>query len=375
MDLRRMALIDTPTANVSSAGMDAYKLGEDKLNMLCSLLPNLCEMEYWDPVFQAWKPFIDRYLSSGANPALTTKYYAVLLQKEDNLVAKPAAYSNIFAEILKMRNTSGTLIFDGYFYGDIFAFCENQCKFFVSTQQTLSKQLYSRELYVQTLDDLLKIGTWRALMCALILYRHCQIENFNWPATELLSLQDKLGEWLEKFLKAFDDASAFVGAGHRVYTWYQPTVQEVIRRTWSSALLLVNRPLVITRDDVYAVDSEVATQLVKYVNMSPAVYDDPFDEQTVWDSMSALFNAPNPSDPLLAESAYKALCVPRSYFKKMCNILYDFYWIVKDLQLTSQMYARKQVEWSSNPDSDKTPEEYLEDLYNHGFPSVQERRD
>lgn len=370
MDLRRMALIDAPITKVSAAGMDAYKLGADKLQMLSGLLLELSEKEYWDPVFQAWNPFIDRYLSSGVNPTLSSQYYAMLLQKQDNLTAAPAPYSEMFAEILKMKNTSGVVAFENIFYSDILFFCENQCKFFVSTQQALAKQLYSRELYVQILSDLLGMGTWRTLMCALILFRHCQIEDFNWPSSVILSLQDRLGEWLEKFLLAFDDATEFIGPSHVVYTWYQPKVREVIKRTWGTALLVTNRPLVISKDDVYAVDSEVATQLVKYVNTSPAVYDDPFDEQTVWDSMSALFNAPNPEDPALAESVYKALCVPRSYFKKMCNTLYEFYWVVKDQRLTSQLYARKQVEWSANADSDKTPAEYLEELYNHGFPSV-----
>ena len=370
MDLRRMALIDAPITKVSAVSMEAYKIGQDKLEMLEEFISKLLTMEYWDPIFHAWQPFIDTYLSSGVNPEMAGRYYRVFLGKEDLLEAKPAAYSNLFAEILKMKNTSGTVVFNGYFYSDLYAFCENQCKFFISTQKTIAKQLYSPEIYTSTLTSLLNLGTWRGVMCALILYRHCQIEQFSWPSSCVLSLQDKLGEWLETFLREFDRVASFVASNSQVYTWYQPRVLEVIRRMWSSSLQIQGRPLVITDKDVYAVSSDVATKLVKYVNISPAVYDDPFNEQTVWDSMSALFFAKDPQSPTLAEEAYKAPCVPKSYLKKMCDTLYDFYWVLKDGLLTEQLYVRKEVEFATARDNSQTPEEYLEELYNHGFPSM-----
>lgn len=370
MDLRRMALIDAPLTNVSATKMDSYKLGADKLKIIEDTLPALMQREFWDPVFQAWRPFIDTYLSSGVNPQLAAQYYGDFVRKDDYLNAPPAAYSNLFAEVLKMKNTSGTVVFDGVFYSDIYAFCENPCKFFISTQKVIANQLYSADIYIQTLTDLLNLQNWRAVMCGLVLYRHCQIDGFSWPTPLILQLQDRLGEWLETFLATFDTITDFVGPGNAVYTWYQPKVKEVIQRVWATSLHITGRPLVITEKDVYSVSPEVATKLVKYVNSSPAVYDDPFDEQTVWDSMSALFYARDPQDPKLAEQAYKAPCVPRSYLKKMCNTLYDFYWTVKDGLLTSQLYTRKEVEWSANRDSEMSPADYLEDLYNRGFPSM-----
>ena len=370
MDLRRMALIDAPITKVSATTMDAFRLGADRLQALSNLLPRLRSLEFWDPEYQAWKPFLDSYLSSGVNPQYTKEYYAGFVQKADYLEAPPAAYSDLFADILKLKNTSGSILFEGFFYTDIQSFCENQCKFFVNTQKSLVQQLYSPDLYIQTLSDLLNVGTWKAVMCALVLYRHCQIENFSWTASLILQLQEKLGEWLETFLKHFDEITEFVRNNQKGYSWYQPRVLEVIRRTWSSSLQIEERPLVITDKDVYSISSEVATKLVEYVNSCPAVYDDPFDEQTVWDSMSALFYSSNPQAKDFSVSAYKALCVPRNYFKRMCNTLYDFYWTVADNQLTSQLYTRCQVGWSTSPSDSREPGAYLEELYNHGFPTI-----
>ena len=99
------------------------------------------------------------------------------------------------------------------------------------------------------------------------------------------------------------------------------------------------------------------------------MYDEPFRNQQVWDAMCNVFFPENAKDPLFFEKSYHALCVPKSYLKRMSDILYDFYWIVKDNLLTSQMYIRKQVSYQKD-NNEETPESYLAHLYTRGFPRV-----
>lgn len=370
MDIRRMALIDAPIQKVSGVPMSAYACGPDKVVILENLLEEFSTAEFWDPALQAWWSFLDVYLSSGVNPPFTTKYYGQLLAKKDYLSVAPAFKSELFGEILRWKNTSGSVIFEDYFYNDILAFCDTQCKFFISSRKVLGKQLYTPGVYTGTLSDLLARGTWRGLMCALVLYRHCQIEDFEWPANLIATMREKLGEWLEKFVQAFQNVQSFIGPDNVVYQWYHPVVLEVIQRTWSSALLLKNRPLVVTQSDVLSLPTNIASELVRYVNNSPAVYDNPYAEQTVWDAMSALFYPEDADAPDFCEKAYTAACVPKSYFNRMCDTLYEFYWSVKDGLFTGQLYARKEVAFSSGESDAESPAIYLEGLYDRGFPAI-----
>lgn len=370
MDLRRMSLIESPIRQISAARMDDYKLGPDKLELLESLMPAFVSAEYWDPAYQAWKPFLDTYLSSGVNPTLTQKYYPDLLNKELDIIPGDNKLSGLFREVLKLKNTSSTTIFNGIYYSDVISFCEDQCKFFVTSKKNIMKTLYTPEIYVSTLESLLALGTWKGLMCALYLYRHCQLEDISWPSQVVMPLQTKLGGWLESFLFSFDEATRFAGQA-KVYDWYCPKVKDVLQRTWSTALLTSKRPDVLTATDVYAVSSDVATKLVSVVNSCPAVYDDPLKEQTVWNAMYPVFYG-NPEDAAtFCLNSYLAPCVPKSYFKRMCDTLYSFYWTVKDGLLTEQLYLRKQVEYNSGENLSETPENYLEGLYNRGFPSFE----
>ena len=363
-----MNLLDSTYTDVSSVKIDSYKVGERKLAVLEKILDSFLDTEYWNPEFQAWWPFIETYLTSGVNSELSAKYYSTFVNKVDFLQISGAPYSLLFAEILKMKNTSGCTVFDDFLYKDICDFCEVQCKFFIATQKKTAAQLYVGTVYVQTLEELLDLNTWRATMCALVLYRHCQIDEFKWPQQTTDRLGAKISEWITTYENSYNQVLEFIGDTIAVYDWYNPKVLEVVKRVWDTALMLYKRPLLMSKADVYSLSQKVSSNLVKYVNSCPAVYDDPFKEQTVWDSMSSLFYAPNPEDPHMLESGYKALCVPRRYFKKMCNTLYDFYWVVQDGLLTERMKTKKEMEILANENCSVTIEQYLDDIYSRGFP-------
>lgn len=365
-----MSLIDTPLERVTAVPLEEFKCGADRIDQLEEIMQELLGMEFWDPVYQAWRPYAETYLSSSVNPPMTARYLAAFQNKEDWLDAKPGYGSDMYRQILRLKSSSSSTVFDNYYYSDIKLFCDETCKFLIGQRKSLSAQLHAPELYNNTLSDLLERGNWHSVMCAIVLYRHCQIPNYDWPAPVFLSLKEAIGTWLDKFLTTFDVVYAFVGMNSKAYGWYCPLVRQVLQKTWSTSLLFADRPQLITKENVYSLSSLLATKLVGYVNKVPAVYDDPFAEATVWDSISALFYNSNPTAPEFCESAYKALCVPKTYFARMCDNLYDFYWQVKDGLLTERLYTRKEVEYRNGTNTQVTPKEYLDNLYSRGFPTI-----
>lgn len=374
MDVRRMQLIVSPASEVTSIPKEHYQFRDEQYSYLNALLSECVSLEYWDPKFQAWWPLIRTYLSSGTDPALTVEYYKTFLEKDGNLSPESTKYSAMYDNIVKLKRTSGLVLFEGITYTTIQMFCQQQCKFFLDNEKILSQKLYTEDILVSTINDLLHLNTWRGLMCAIQLYRHPQLDNFTYPSGIILVLQDRLGEWLEIYLKEFDEATAFVGADTKAYKWYCSKVRDVLVRTWSTALLLKDRPHMVTYDDTYSLPVSVSEELVASVNVSPAVYDNPLTEQTVWDTLSSLFF----SEPEEIEQAwfayqtYLAPTIPKSFLKNMCSNLHDFYWTVRDGFLTDQLYASFQVKYAMDPEHTKPPEDYLEYLYDRGFPRIHE---
>lgn len=372
MDVRRMSLIDTPIDQIEAVTMNAYKLGADKANFITEKLLKFEDSEYWNPEFQAWKPMLETYLSSGVNPQLTKRFYGDLLDKTGSLEPPPSCLSDLFGDILRYRNTTNSEVFRSVPYSQIESFCDEQCTFFVSSRKTIVAQLYTPVMYIETLKEMTSVESWKGMMCALSLFRHCQIEGFKWPVSVVGPLQERLAEWLEIFLQSFDEVTEFVKNLSSVYAWYCPKVREVLMRTWKTSLILRDRPDVLHSGDVYSLPVDISQKLVSVVNTCPAVYDNPMSEQTVWNAIYPVFFDDNPDDPMFWERSYMSLCVPKSYLKRMSDILYEFYWEVKDGKLTGRLYAKKDVEYHNGINTDTTPEEYLQQLIMRGFPMVKD---
>lgn len=370
MDLRQMSLIDAPVKNVSDFKMSQYVLGEDRLRGLESILEATKDADYWDPTLQAWLPILRMYLSSGANPMLAKKYLADLDAKPSDIFPGENGGTKIFSDILKLRRSSVTPVFTDVLYSDIDNFCEVFCKFFVGSRRLINKRLYSPEIVQEMMDQLLKRNTHNDLMRALYLYRHHQVDDFTWPNIITMEMQSRLGAWLEAYLFSFDDVYSFLGGDTTVYDWYQPKVREVMQRVWSTALQVNGRPDVLSNADVYAVTPKVAKDLVREVHASPAVYDNPLDGTAVWDCIYPMFYDNNIEDPAWCSRIFMAPCVPKSYLKRMCDILYEFLWLVNDKQLTTKLYVRKQVEYTAGDVSYSEMAGYLDILYSRGFPKI-----
>lgn len=368
MDIRRMNLFDSDDVVVQSVTKEEYSLGPDRLAILERELPTLVEQEYWHPNFQAWSPFLNTYLQSGCNPELTLKYGGRILNKEDYLLPPESIYHRVFEEILLLRNTTGTVIFEDIAYNEIESLCATQCKFFIQGRKQIERQLHDPAIYAGTVEALLNIGTWRSFLCAMYLYRHSQTASQPLSSAVRDSMQEKLNAWWAVYSEAFEKVRHFVSANGDVYGWYCDLTKEVVHRVWRSAMALSDRELLLGPNDVYGTSIALSESLVAYVNSHPLVYDDPFKNVTVWDALCNLFYASDVKAPDFFEKSFYALCIPASYIKRVCDILYDFYWVVKDGRLTGALYDRKLTSYSLGDGLEQTPEDYLGSLYDRGYP-------
>lgn len=374
MDVRHMQLITSPIKEVRGLQKESYRFTGGKEGFLVNLLEEALSAEYWDPKFQAWWPMLRTYLRSGACEEHTLKYYKYLEDKDVGLAPADTQYSNFFDNIIKLYKTSGVILFDGYSYSSILAFCREQCKFFLDNEKAILKKLYTEDLLFGTINTLLNVNTNRGLMCALQLYRHPQIDDLVYPAGIIMALQERLGEWLSVFLEEFEHAREFVGTDTLAYKWYNPVVLEVLRRNWSTALLLQDRPTVISPADTYSLTIDLAEKLVSIVNESPAMVDPDMSHRDIFNIMCGLF-FDNQIDDQTGDKflfqTYLAPAVPKSFFKNMCTLLHDFYWTVRDSLLTAQLFTSYTVWYDNAKHSSMTPDAYLESLYDRGFPTMQ----
>lgn len=370
MDLHKMALFEGTAKDVGAISKAEYQVSPERLHRLEGLLPALVKLEYWNPVYQAWRPFLDVYFKCGCNPSLTVKYGSLLMSKEDYLNPPRSRYSDVFEEISKLRTTTGTVLFEGMWFNDIRDLCETQILFFMQNRKRIVSQLHNSDMFVSTMRELLSKNTWRSLLCAVYLYRHSQLEYFEVPNDIVNTLSDRLSEWVKSFIVTFDEVTEFVSDNGGIYGWYCESIRNVIIRVWESALQLNKRVSLLTPSDVNSLSPYLKQDLIAYVNSCPVVYDNPFKDSTIWDCLCNIYYSANPNPDTFIEETFYALCIPKSYIKRFCDGLNDFYWIVKDGHLTQALYDRKITEFSTGENRDITPEMYLSDLYMRGFPEL-----
>lgn len=374
MDIRKMKLSLSDKSVVKSDSVASYMLGEQKLGVLEANLTIMLGEDVWSPHYQAWRNLAYTYLTSGANSDLTTKYLNSLFAKRELLIPEPNECSLLVSEILKIRTTATQELFNGFEYKTLEQFANSYCSILINKQKTLKKQLYSMALYNDTLKSQLGLNTDTGLMCAVMLYRHCHAIDKQWDSFTLEELKQRLEDWTDLFLKEFDFVTQLVEEKSDVYTWYSGTVRSVLERTWRSALVLSNRIDYLSASDVYAVNVATAEELVRYVNQLPCVYDDPWDLITVWDALAGLLFTGNPADPLTCIKRFYPLCIHFSTIAKLIEVLNNFYWIIKDGNLSDILYIKKLGEHDAGIKTTISLEEYPNYLRLHGFPPLTESR-
>lgn len=368
MELQQMNF-ENKDIKVSVIPREAYALSPEKREIVKSYLPKLLEMEYWDPVFQAWGMFLKMYLRCGCDFELTEEFAARIFDKSDNLAPPHSQYHWFFASVKKFY---GSACWDSFgsdvTYKDIVDACAAPVLYYLQYKNNIIKELRKPDLSINTMKAFLEKGTWSCVARAFYLFRHRQMDSV-WPEEIIRELNNYQEEWVERYTEAFNFVKDLVSEKAKYYNWYCDVYRDVICRSWITALHIGEGREVVRPKDLEGLTNIVSESLIENVNNSPVTIDIRFTGIRVWDSLCNLYFSDNPRSPLFLENAFQVLCVPYSYIRSMCKTLEDFYEVVRTGDLTNRMYQSKVVQHSENSETED-PETYLENLYWRGFPEI-----
>lgn len=368
-DIRRLNLQERQAVSVSAVPMETYKLGEQRLSELETILPELEKLDYWCPDYQAWEPFLFEYLRSGINSKLATTWLPKFSAKIMELGPTRSRYHNIYAEVLRMNRVVSVEVFEDYSWEDIMEFVE-WIPTYIDNRKTILRYLFDAGNFSTLYTNLLKTQEGELyssnLIHAVYLYRHCMFDSTPYPAHLVESMEQQLTSYVEDFEKTFTVVSAFCNAEKEVYQWYTPKVKRLISHAWLTASDLSSKRNIINQREVFSMPVWLSEQLTDYLNTLPCVYTVPVEGTFILD---ALDYALSPDASFDDVNMLYAFCIPKDYIKKFLDTLSMFYWDVKEGRFVSQLRAMVNAQYTSSTDPEvKTPEQYDHELLARGFP-------
>lgn len=369
MEVKKMNLGRSPSHEAGGSKIMDFALGKGRLAKLESVIEESSQLEFWSPKYQAWRKLLELYLSSGNNPALAKSYLLPLLKKEDWIAVPDCPATPIYHDVMRLKNTSGSELFQDIYFTSIQEFCQVYCQFFISQRKRLLREMHTEGVCMDVMSQLLNRGTYRSLMCAAILYREDQPIGFDFPSEIEEQISERLHSWAQEFNQEFLGIQELLGGLSQQYNWYCDTVREAIVAAWDVGLIRSNRPNLVSVAAQRALSKDCADDLLGYISASPVGIGPNMQGTAAFDAMYQIFYNNVADDPDNAERAFFALCIPESKFKTMVDYLYDFYWCVADGLLSSALYARIVVAFQKNKDS-TDPRDYLASLMYRGYPEL-----
>lgn len=369
MEVKKMNLGQNSPREASGSKIMDFALGKERLVRLESMIEESKQLEFWSPKYQAWRKLLELYLSSGNNPELTKTMLMPLLEKEDWLPIPEGPETSIYRDIMRLKNTSGSELFESVHYSTIQNFCATYCQFFISQRKRLLREMHTPGVCMDVMSQLLSRDTYRSLMCAAILYRENQPVDFDFPAEVHDQIAERLASWAGEFNAEFLAVQELLGDLSSQYNWYCDDVRQTITAAWNNGLIRSNRPDLVPVATQLALTKDCADNLLGYLSASPVGIGPDLSGTATFDAMYQIFYNNDANDPDNAERAFYALCIPASKFKTMVDYLYDFYWCVSDGLLSSALYARIVVAFQKRSDS-TDPGDYLASLQYRGYPEL-----
>lgn len=369
MSVQKMNLVKTPRRKAAGSKISDFALGKERRAKVEDVLKETINLEFWSPKYQAWRKLLEWYLSSGNDSELTKSTLLPLLEKEDWLAIPEGPMTPMYRDVMRLKNTSGSELFQDVYYKTIQDFCANQCFFFHSQRKRLIREVQAPAVYDDVMRQLLERDTYRSLMCALTLYRQKQPVSYEFKQEAIDTLASRLNDWLVKFLEEFQAIQDMLGDLSKQYSWYCDTVRDAIQRAWSTALVRTGRPDLVSVDERLSLSKDTADDLMGYLTAAPTGTGPALTDTAVFDAMYQIYYNNIADDPDNAERCFFALCIPPSKFNTMVDYLYDFYWCVADGLLSSALHARIVVAYQKNKDS-LDPGDYLASLYYRGYPEL-----
>lgn len=366
MESRRLNLSGSEDMTATSSRIEDYALDGEIKSAVLEMLETQKGLEFWSPEYQAWEPILTKYLKTGGVPQLTTKYLGGLFDKRDDIAVPASAYTQAYQDIHSLYTTVNGELFKGVRYSDIVDFQNTICNFLVSQKKSIWRDIHTDAVMNEVMSTLLNEGTYRGLMCALILCRNHQAKDFEFQEKYVLEIASRIDTWRQTYAAEFRKIQTMLGDRNSNYIWYHDSVLECVDAAFTDCANKDKRMFVPARITIR--EEKVICQMINgYLNGGPLGIRPLTSTTYAFDAMFQIFYNNVAENPNNAENCHHALCVRRSAFDTMVNYLFDFYWNVQYGDLGKMLYDRVLL-MEDSESSDINPADYRASLLYRGFP-------
>ncbi len=365
MDVRFLNLDPTKAKSTKVMSKADFALNEEDTAFVESLLPTCVNIEFWHPLYHAWRPFMLRFLDTCSNERLTKQYYKQLAMKEHALGPEPNDFSRIYSDVIRMKRTQVAELFDGIYYSEIQTFMDKVCYDILSDERSIVREIYRDSgACMNTMQKLLKHDSNEALMRALMMFRLKQNENFGWEESTLQLLVDRSNAWFKAFHDEFYVVQEFLQDKLAQYSWYNDIVMEVISRVWQRAAHPEIRTPFITAIDVAKLPAGTADDLTIYANSLAPVKNIDWSGSASFDAIFHLMYSNRPDFEYAPEYTCWAFMLPRRMLKSIIDWLFYFSVGYRGTVLTQELINR----FEAREDETISLDKYKSRLEARGFP-------
>ena len=372
MDIRAMMLEqkiqDNEDVKVSVVPVSAYVLSEDCLKILRDRLDEMRDMEFWDPMYQAWLPFARIYLQSGADPDMALKYLQNLKRWDADFEPHDCSTIKAFNAWQRMQRAhtavSASIPFEDLRWDDV--------DLLVKEGMTLNKNRRSIKTLLESDNELIKELNkldqaepgWDGL--AHLTYAYCHTLYFDtsrWIGYK--RRLEQIEEYKRVFVEQFDLIAGLLSGHGTAYDWYSPNVKACIVRNIDMALRLKKPKDVINLGDLFNDSPGTSEYLTAYINGLPTAKDISWDRATTWNALllgSIESNTASHWDKFLI---YTTLW---SRVKTVIDSVVDLYWSIRDGSFNRTLISMKEEALKEGIRTEESVQDFIATLRMKGFP-------
>lgn len=375
-DIRQMNLL----ASISSD--DEMKYGRDIImtpeqnETIEAFIPQIFSLDYWDPIFQAWFPFMESYLSKCIRPDFTSLYLEQLTTKEPRFGLKPSCLSTVFNQFEHLRKYDFPCFYETP-WEDVESFTED-IHTILEHEKEIRRSMGNFSHFEKVLRELIQVeegaqyAISKNLVQAIYLYRLSNFSTSIVPADCKNAMQEQCNAWAEVYKAHYSFIRDLFKDKLDIFTWYaHDLIIHKVEQAWKTALDTSEERSIITGIDAYAIPPIASNALVYYINKLPCVSPRGLSRA---DLVEVLYHTyatyvENPKNVSNFPSLIYCFMLGQRSLRSVLNDLCDVYWNVKEGTFIKQIISQySSLYYDGKGINDMTPDEYVECLVRLGYP-------
>lgn len=388
MDVEKSAGLDRVSLSSSlDERATRYILTAQQTEELEGIIPQLLNMEYWGPVFQAWEPLVREYMTVGVDPESAENWLIDVVEKQRVMRPHPTYWSKFVKEMSDMSKSQKGIYLEGYCWEDILSFV-SEAKEYIDNYRKLLRVITNSAEFERSIMHLLSKHdginfSW--MVDAVYLYRHRQCDLPTVVRDVIRdSLRVPIKEYVHIYQAMFYHVMRFLGDKKDSYYWYRDHVCERVINAWNTCIDPEEDRVLIRYEDVTGLPPGLSIALSRYITSLPCVDTTTLRADVIWDAITWNF-APDKVGGVAGSSSSEKLqkleeerkwhsewylfCIPKNYLKNFIKLLSWFVTVVENNTLSQILLAQC---YNSNvlSDRDAMPavNEMKESLISRGFP-------